>query len=203
MNRLTIPLFPLNTVLFPGGPLPLRVFEPRYLDMVSRCLKTNTAIGICLIQDGNETGEAAQTYDVGTLGHITYWQKRSDGLLGITVRGEQRFRICSRNVEPSQLIVAEVEPLPNDPMIPLSSDYDPMAGLLRGIMAQLDGPFGAMEKHYDDAAWVGARLVELLPLDLAQKQYFLQLDDAAQRLERLRAVLCDMELWPQDGAKTG
>ena len=117
MNRLTIPLFPLNTVLFPGGPLPLRVFEPRYLDMVSRCLKTNTAIGICLIQDGNETGEAAQTYDVGTLGHITYWQKRSDGLLGITVRGEQRFRICSRNVEPSQLIVAEVEPLPNDPMI--------------------------------------------------------------------------------------
>lgn len=198
MTRLTIPLFPLNTVLFPDGPLPLRVFEPRYLDMVSRCLKTNTGIGVCLIQDGAEVGAAAQTYEIGTLSNITYWHRRPDGLLGITVRGSERFRILSRSVEPSQLILAEVETIPNDPAVALPQAYQDLAKLLRSIVGQLDAPYTTMEMRFDDASWVGGRLVELLPLRLSQKQYFLQLDDPLARLERLRAVLDDMELWAGD-----
>jgi len=198
VTRLTIPLFPLNTVLFPDGPLPLRVFEPRYLDMVSRCLKTNTGIGVCLIQDGAEVGAAAQTYEIGTLSNITYWHRRPDGLLGITVRGSERFRILSRSVEPSQLILAEVETIPNDPAVALPQAYQDLAKLLRSIVGQLDAPYTTMEMRFDDASWVGGRLVELLPLRLSQKQYFLQLDDPLARLERLRAVLDDMELWAGD-----
>lgn len=198
MTRLTIPLFPLNSVLFPGGPLPLRVFEPRYLDMVSRCLKTNTGIGICLIQDGAEVGAAAQTYEVGTLSEITYWHRRPDGLLGITVRGSERFRILSRSVERSQLILAEVETIPNEPVVALPAEYEPMAALLHSIIHQLDAPYTTMAMRFDEAAWVGSRLVELLPLRLSQKQYFLQLDDPLARLERLRAVLDDMDLWSDD-----
>ena len=77
-----VPLFPLNTVMFPGGVLPLRIFEPRYLDMVSDCMRGDVPIGVVLIRDGLEVGRAAQTYDVGTLGVISYWNRRSDGLLG-------------------------------------------------------------------------------------------------------------------------
>jgi len=198
VTRQTIPLFPLNTVLFPQGPLPLRIFEPRYLDMVSRCLKTNTGIGICLIQDGAEVGAAAQTYDIGTLSNITYWHRRPDGLLGITVRGVERFRIVSRSIEPSQLILAEVETIPNDPSVALPKAYQTLSQLLRSIIEQLDAPYTTMEMRFDDAAWVGGRLVELLPLRLSQKQYFLQLDDPLERLDRLRAVLDDMDLWSED-----
>ena len=92
---ITVPLFPLNTVLFPGGVLPLRIFEPRYLDMVSDCLKSDTGIGVVLIKDGAETGKAADTYDTGTLSGISYWHKRPDGILGVTLKGDQRFRILS------------------------------------------------------------------------------------------------------------
>lgn len=195
---ITLPLFPLNTVLFPGGPLPLRIFEPRYLDMISRCLKDDTGIGVCLIREGSEVGAAAMTYDIGTLSRITYWHRRPDGLLGVTVRGEQRFRILRRQVAPDQLIVAEVELLPEVAATALPPDYAPMARLLERIMTQLDAPFTTLPRHYDEADWVLGRLVELLPLDLAQKQYLLQLDDTGQRLERLRGVLQDMALWAVD-----
>ncbi len=198
VTRQTVPLFPLNTVLFPDGPLPLRIFEPRYLDMVSRCLKTNTGIGICLIEDGAEVGAAAKTYDIGTLSNITYWHRRPDGLLGITVRGVERFRIVSRSVERSQLILAEVETIPNEPSVPLPHQFQPLADLLHSIIHQLDAPYTTMPMRFDEASWVGGRLVELLPLRLSQKQYFLQLEDPLERLDRLRAVLDDMDLWADD-----
>ncbi|HEY0720771.1 MAG TPA: LON peptidase substrate-binding domain-containing protein, partial [Gammaproteobacteria bacterium] len=99
MTRLRIPLFPLHSVLFPGGPLALRIFEPRYLDMVSRCMREECAFGISLIQEGDEVGDAAQPYEIGTLARISYFERRPDGLLGITVRGEQRFRIIDTEVQ--------------------------------------------------------------------------------------------------------
>lgn len=196
MTRL--PLLPLNTVLFPGGPLPLRIFEPRYLDMVSQCLRDETGIGICLIREGAEVGPAATTYEIGTLSRITYWHQRPDGLLGVTVQGEQRFRILRRQVEPSQLVMAEVELLPAVPASVLPPEYAPMANLLEGIIDQLDAPFSILPRHLDEADWVVGRLVELLPIELVQKQYFLQLNDTPQRLERLRGVLQDMVMWPRE-----
>ncbi|MDH5785889.1 MAG: LON peptidase substrate-binding domain-containing protein [Chromatiales bacterium] len=193
MSRLTIPIFPLHSVLFPGGPLVLRIFEPRYLDMVSRCLREESGFGVCLIREGSEVGEAAEVYPVGTLGRITYWHQRPDGLLGLTVRGEQRFRIIEQRVEPNQLIVAEVELLPIDPPRALAKEHMGLVAMLRRILAELDHPYINLPKDFDDAGWVSSRLVELLPLEYSQKQRLLQEDDPLQRLDVLMRIMLQNE----------
>lgn len=189
MDVVDIPLFPLHTVLFPGGPLALRVFEPRYLDMIGQAIKDGSRFGVCLIAEGEEIGEAAFTYDVGTLVHVRYWHKRADGMLGVTVIGDQRFRILERTVHADQLITARVTLIPNEASLPLPEEYRALAVLLEEIMSELGHPYVKLAKHYDDASWVGARLAELLPIQLAQKQLMLQLDDPIERLERLRAMI--------------
>lgn len=189
MSRLTIPLFPLHSVLFPGGPLALRIFEARYLDMVSRCLKQGSGFGVVLIRDGSEIGTVPEVYEIGTLGHISYWERRRDGLLGITFTGEQRFRILECEIEPNQLMVAEVELLPNEPAVAVPQHYQGLVELLSRTLGELGHPYQTMQKAYNDSAWVGARLVELLPLDLVQKQRLLQLNDPLERLARLEAIV--------------
>ena len=114
VKQYTLPLFPLNTVLFPGGPLPLRIFETRYIDMVKDCVKDDAPFGVLLIREGGETG-AATTHTVGTLARITDWYQGSDGLLGVTAIGEQRFRVLSRVRRADGLNVGTVELLPDDP----------------------------------------------------------------------------------------
>lgn len=194
MSTLSIPIFPLHAVLFPGGTLPLRIFEPRYLEMISTCMKENKGFGVCLIREGSEVGKAANTYDVGTLSEISYFNQQPDGLLGITATGVQRFKIVSTEVKPNQLTIAEVELQENEPSSPLPEEYNQAAEILKGLLAQLGYPFIKMETNYEDASWVGSRLTELLPIRLEQKQYFLQLDDPIQRLERLAMLLEDMEI---------
>lgn len=189
MSRLALPIFPLHSVLFPGGPLVLRIFEPRYLDMISDCLKTDSGFGVCLIREGSEVGKAAEVYPVGTLGKITYWHKRPDGLLGVTLRGEQRFRIIEQRVESDQLRVADVEMLPNDEPVPVPGSCMGLVVMLRKIISELDHPYINLPKDYDDAGWVGARLVELLPLDHSQKQRLLQELDPLRRLEVLLQLI--------------
>ena len=190
-----IPLFPLNTVLFPRGFLPLRVFEPRYLDMISNCMKTEQGIGVVLIREGREVGQAASTYDVGTLTQISYWHKRTDGLLGVTLSGLQRFRILSHDVQANQLVLAEVEMLPEISVCPLEAQYLPMAAMLEKIVTQLDPPFSTMDACYDDGDWVSARLIELLPLPLETKQRLFMLEDVRTRLQELEKILSEKSLW--------
>ncbi|MBI1422492.1 MAG: peptidase S16 [Gammaproteobacteria bacterium] len=187
INR--VPLFPLNTVMFPGGVLPLRIFEPRYLDMVSDCLRNDTPIGVVLIREGQEVGRAADTYDMGTLSIISYWNRRQDGLLGITLRGTQRFRILSHDVMPNQLVIAEVEALPTPQPIQVHNKYQTMASLLRKIIAQLEPPYTTMPAHYDDLEWVSARLCEFLPMPLDYKQQLLECDDIISRIEQLYMMM--------------
>lgn len=189
-----VPLFPLNTVMFPGGVLPLRIFEPRYLDMVSDCLRSDTPIGVVLIRDGQEVGQAADTYDVGTLSIISYWNRRNDGLLGITLRGTQRFRILAHEVMPNQLIMADVEALAAPNFIQVQSKYQAMANLLRKIIAQLEPPYTTMPAHYDNLEWVSARLCELLPMPLDDKQQLLECDDVIARIEQLYAMMQQTEV---------
>ena len=191
---LTIPLFPLNTVLFPGGVLPLRVFEPRYLDMVSECLKTDSGIGVVLIRNGREVGEIADTYDIGTLSNIRYWHKRPDGLLGVTLQGEQRFRIISTDIRPNQLIMAEVEMLAEPPFIPVTESHHQLVDMLKQIINQLEPPYTTLTPAYENASWVSARLVELLPIDMADKQKLLTTDDAEQRLDAITTMLHKMDI---------
>lgn len=191
---LSIPLFPLNTVLFPGGVLPLRIFEPRYLDMVSECLKTDSGIGVVLIRNGREVGELADTYEVGTLSHIRYWHKRQDGLLGVTLQGEQRFRIISTDVRPNQLLIAEVELLPEPPVIPVTDAHQQLVDLLKQIINQLEPPYTTLIPAYENASWVSARLIELLPIDMPVKQKLLMTDDAGQRLDSITSMLHKMDI---------
>ena len=191
---LSIPLFPLSAVLFPGGVLPLRIFEPRYLDMVSECLKTDSGIGVVLIRNGRETGEVADTYEVGTLCHIRYWHKRPDGLLGVTLQGEQCFRVISTEVRPNQLIIAEAELIPESPAIPVTESHQQLVDLLKQIISQLEPPYTTLTPAYEDAAWVSARLVELLPIDLPAKQELLMTEDAVQRLDTITAILNKMDI---------
>lgn len=189
MSRRSLPIFPLHSVLLPGGPLALRIFEPRYLDMVCRCLRDESGFGVALIREGQEVGPAAEVYGVGTMVGISYWEQRKDGLLGITVRGEQRFRILDSAVQENQLRVAEVEMLPEDEAIALPGEYRHMASMLQRILDDLSHPYITLPRCYDDVAWVTGRLIELLPLELALKQRLLQMDEPMQRLEMLSNLL--------------
>lgn len=184
-----IPLFPLNTVLFPGGPLQLRVFEPRYLEMISDCLRHDGEFGVCLIQSGEEIGPAAVPHAVGTVAGIVDWEQRRDGLLGITIMGRRRFRLQHQATRPSQLLVGEVELLTEAERTPLPERFAPLRGLLQRIIEQLEGPYAGLEPAYDDAAWVGYRLAEILPLPLTAKQNLLELDSPIERLEAVERLI--------------
>ena len=183
-----IPLFPLHTVLYPGGPLPLRIFEQRYLDMVSRCVQDDSHFGVLLIRDGHETGPA-DTYSIGTLARITDWYQGSDGLLGITATGEARFRLLSSSRKDDGLAIGEIELLPEESACALPENYQPLAKILSGVLDDLGRLYESLEKHYDDAGWVGYRFSEILPISPEIKQTCLETDNPLTRLEMLNEVL--------------
>jgi len=183
-----VPLFPLNTVLFPGGPLPLRIFEPRYLGMVSHCMREESPFGVLLIRAGDETG-AATTYRVGTLARISDWYQGSDGLLGITAIGERRFRLISSWSQDDGLNVGEVELLDSEPAMPLPDEYQEIATILAGVLEDLGRLYESLDRRFDDVGWVSSRFVEILPLDMAEKQRCLEQNDPLERLRIVRDVL--------------
>lgn len=188
MTWSNIPLFPLNTVLFPDGPLPLRVFEPRYLGMVSRCLREDAEFGVVLILNGGDTGDV-ETSDVGTLARITDWYQGSDGILGITARGTRQFRLHGVSRQADGLYLGEVELLPEAVHHPLPEEFQPMATLLASVINDLGRLYDAIEKRYDDAAWVARRLAEIVPMSPADKQRCLELTDPVELLQYLRPML--------------
>ena len=194
MSAVRIPIFPLHTVLFPDAPLPLRIFETRYTDMISQCLKAEIGFGVCLITEGKEVGGLASTHGVGTLASIRDWHMRRDGLLGIVAKGEKRFHVLKQNVEENNLMFAEVEYFEDEAEKAIPSEYDGLIEILKDRLSQLESRFENEKTFYNDASWVGFRLAELLPLRLSQKQYFLQLSDPLQRLERLDDVLQHIDI---------
>ncbi len=187
-TRLTIPLFPLAAVLFPDGPLPLRIFEARYLDMISRCLREDSEFGVVQIRSGSDIGEV-ETASVGTLARIADWYQGSDGILGITARGTRRFVLRGVGRQPDGLYTAEVELLADEPQLQLPEEFRSMAALLETVINDLGRLYDAIDKRYDDAAWVGYRLTEILPMPSAEKQSCLELMDPIERLRVLRPML--------------
>ena len=183
----SIALFPLNIVLFPDGPLPLRIFETRYVDMVRRCMRETQTFGVVLIREGNEVGPA-ETFDVGTLAKIVDFHQLSDGLLGLSCLGQQRFRIRTRSRQTDGLNLAEVDWLAPEPKVAVPSRHARLPALLKSVLPQLGGVYEGFEMHLDDAAWVGHRLAEILPMPPADKQTYLELDDPVQRLDALGAL---------------
>lgn len=182
-----LPLFPLQTVLLPGGPLALRVFEPRYLDMVARCLRGENRFGVVAIRQGAEVGEAT-TYDFGTSAEIVDWSQERGGLLRIVAHGRDAFTIDSSRREADGLYVGNVTWLDAVPPQALPSEHASLSALLRRLVEPLP-LYRALPAAFDDAVWVGSRLVEILPLELSLKQSLLETRDAVQRLTRLVAAL--------------
>ena len=184
-----VPLFPLHTVLFPDGPLGLRIFEPRYLDMVSECLRKEQPFGVCLIQSGQEAGEAARPHLTGTFARIVDWQRGDDGLLSISARGDKRFHVQDTHVERNQLLRGTVQPLTPEPSAPLPAECDYMTDVLDQLFEHAGDVYADLPKRPDDASWVGYRLAEVLSLPLVRRQYFLELEDPLLRLSQLDQIL--------------
>jgi len=185
----TIPLFPLNTVLFPEGRLPLRIFETRYVDMVRECMRNGTGFGVVLIQKGAEAGGPAQTYDVGTFARIVDFDPLDQGLLGITAVGERRFRVTGREVRRDGLNVGTVEWLAEAEPAAFTSEFEPYSQLVEGLLPELGDLYANTPARLDEPDWILARLLEILPLPLADKQLCLEMPDVARRLDVLRTLV--------------
>ncbi|HEY3851039.1 MAG TPA: LON peptidase substrate-binding domain-containing protein [Steroidobacteraceae bacterium] len=184
-----IPLFPLNLVLFPDGPLPLRIFETRYYDMVRRCMREGRGFGVVLIREGREVGLSdADLYDVGTMAEITDFHQLQDGLLGLSCIGRRRFRIVGRGRQADGLHLGEVEWLSIEPRLAVPARHQRLSTLLGTVLPQLGEVYSNIDMRLDDAAWVGHRLAEILPIPLGDKQSYLEIDDPVERLDRLAAI---------------
>lgn len=189
-----LPLFPLNTVLFPGGQLQLRLFEPRYIDLVRRCGRAGDGFGICLIVSGEEVGAPAVPAGTGTEAHIIDFTLTDDGLLAITVEGRRRFRIVSAQVQTDGLQVAEVDWLPEPPVVPVAPEYGLLALLLERILEQVDLPLDPQrQQHLQQADWVAWRLAEWLPLENTERQALLEMATAQERLQALLVRVPDFQ----------
>ncbi len=188
-----LPLFPLSTVLFPGGVLPLKVFEQRYIDMAKTCLKEGRPFGVCLITQGSEVatnrGTTPEFARVGTQARIVDFDMPQLGILHVATRGETRFQVLSHVVESSGLIVGEVTPIAAEATLALAEGFAPLANLLELIASRVGPQNFPAERNYGDASWVGYRLAELLPLPLHIKQSMLEINDAGVRLKVLQQFL--------------
>jgi len=188
-----LPLFPLNAVLFPGGPLSLRIFEPRYLDLVSRCLREGTGFGVVRLDAGPEAGGPADFSETGTEARIVDFTRLDDGLLGITCLGQQRFRVVEAWRQADGLNIGRVEDLPPDPAVTVPEEFAFMEEILQRILPELGETYAAVPRCFGDAAWVGNRLSEMLPLETLDKQLLLEMNDPAARLEALAEVVRQMK----------
>lgn len=183
-----IALFPLRTVLFPGGPLGLRIFEARYIDMIRRCMREDTGFGVVLIREGPEAGGPATTFDVGTYARISDFAQQPDGLLGISAIGTRRFRILERRRARDGLNLADIDWLPEEASVALPEEFAELGPAIEAALDQAGAPYLGLERHPGEAAWVSSRLAEILPLPVTHQQHCLELDDPVERLRYLRPL---------------
>lgn len=199
-TRHTVPLFPLQTVLFPGGHLPLQIFEVRYLDMVGRCHKENTPFGVVALTEGQEVrtphATTARLEGVGTLANLLHLDKVQAGLWRIQCQGRERFTVLTREQLPHGLWMAEIEVMPPDPWVTVPPDLTAAQTALQAVLQSmqeqapealgdwpLQPPFA-----WTDSGWLANRWAELLPLPLVTRQQLMSLDNPLLRLE----LVCDL-----------
>ncbi len=189
----SLPLFPLSTVLFPGGILPLKVFENRYVEMTKDCMRDERPFGVCLITEGEEVarpGVSTPRFEtIGTLARITNFDMPQLGILHIQTVGLERFTIHRHSTEATGLVVADVTTLPPEPASAIADPHVPLVRILEAIATRLGPESFPADVRYSDATWVGYRLAELLPLPLSIKQRMLEVNDANVRLAALRQFL--------------
>jgi Lon protease-like protein len=188
-----LPLFPLHTVLYPGGILPLKIFEQRYVEMAKACLKDGAAFGVCSIVRGEEVARpqagTPEFANIGTTATIVEWDMPQLGILHVKSRGGARFQVRSHSVQADGLVVGEVSSIAAEPEVALGADHTRLAQLLEALAARV-GPQNFPEpRAFGDASWVGYRLAELLPLPLQIKQSMLEINDPLIRLQVLHTFL--------------
>lgn len=190
---MNVPLFPLNSIVLPKGRIPLQLFEPRYIDMLTRCLKEDRGFVVVLLREGLETRKEAAFYDIGTYVRIIDFQQLDNGLLGITVEGEGKVSVVRSWQAPDGLNLGDVECLMDEAECEVPERYTELPSVLRAlfrhpVIRDLD-----MKVDYQDARDVGWRLTELLPLDKQEKQRLVELQDPLARLSRLQTLLEALE----------
>ncbi|OJW45656.1 MAG: peptidase S16 [Thiobacillus sp. 65-1059] len=188
-GQASLPLFPLNTVIFPGGQLPLRIFEQRYLDMVKQAIAENTPFGICAIREDAGSGAPAIPYSVGTLVRVTDWDMPQTGILHIGTRAEARFVIRSTHTESGGLLVGAVEALSSEAATAVPEELELAVEILRHIIDEYGDARFPAPHEFGNAVWVGYRLSEVLPLTLSIKQSLLEMNDSVTRLRILTEFL--------------
>lgn len=177
-------LFPLKTVLLPGNKLPLKIFEPRYSDMVADCMREDKPFGVVLIFQGEETESGVEIFTIGTTAIVTDWQHRDDGLLGITASGQRRFQILSTRIEHGGLLIASISYLEEDSELVIPDQYYYMHELLSHISTyKNDIPD---EENFSRILY---QLIYLLPLENTLKQQLLEVPDSLDRAVALHAEL--------------
>jgi len=192
-TRLDLPLFPLGTVLFQGGRLPLQIFEPRYLDLVSRCMREATSFGIVLIRRGGDVRspdeDKPDIFEIGTEARIVDFNQLSSGRLGIVVEGMRKFRVYDTWEQSDLLLVGEVAFLPDEPDSGIGTEHEELVDLLRQLMEHPEVQKLSLDIDLDDARSVGWRLSELLPIEPEIKQALLQLQYPRERLQELKRLI--------------
>ena len=189
-----LPLFTLGTVLFPGGVLPLRVFEARYVDMMRERMKSGQPFGVCLIKEGAEVGGPAVPYDVGCLASIVDFDMPQLGVLNLRTHGGGRFRVLETRSETDGLVRARAEALADDAPVPVPAAFDQSALMLRAILPKLPAELVRTPHQFDDAAWVSNRLAEILPIQPLAKQHLMELTDPLMRIEIIHKYLAQQGL---------
>ena len=192
-----VPLFPLSTVLFPQGILPLRIFEPRYLTMVGECMRNGSEFGVVLLAEGKEAGSPTRFHQIGTLARIEDFDQLEDGNLGITCRGGQRFSVVEHSLQDDKLICAEITVLDESDKddISLPTDYSSMREFVRDLTKrdELKEWTRSINPEWDNADWLSCRLSELLPLTMESRQALLEMA-LTDRLTQLSSVMRENRL---------
>ena len=194
----TIPLFPLPLVLFPGGKLPLKIFEPRYIDMIKRSLRDGSGFGIVMIEEGDQVphGQDArlpQVSGVGTSVAIIDFDQLPNGLLGIMVEGDRKFRVTEIHEQEDRLMVADIEYLVEEAETSLPGDKAYLADLLLSLAEHEAVKDLGLSIDYNDARDVSWRLTELMPFANTEKQRLIELNDPLARLEELAVVVARLQ----------
>jgi Lon protease-like protein len=181
----SLPLFPLQAVVFPGGLLPLRIFEPRYMDMVTQAIAAQSAFGICAIREGREVDVDVTHHALGTRVAVVDWEMPQTGILHIQTQALERFAIRATHCEANGLLMGEVDDVGVESALAVPDELGYCADVLRQIIAGL-GEDNFMPPHdYGNAVWVSYRLSEVLPLKLGVRQALLEMNDAVTRLSFL------------------
>ena len=186
-DREDLPIFPLRTILFPDSKLPLRIFEPRYIDMVSRSMREDSEFGIILSRESTDP-KMFETYDTGTLAKIIDWDQGGDGLLGITTLGTQKFRLKELNKQEDGLNIGSIERIEKEGDYKPLKEFTHLVELLHAILDDVN-IYDDDEKRFDSASWISYRFAEILPLRIEDKQKCLEIDDPIIRLNFLEPLI--------------